>query len=124
MKNYKNTPDASIGGTSFTGKTITCSYTHLVRAVGEPAYEDRCDIEDKVTCEWTFTDPDGNVFTIYDWKEYRYFSVDDEIEWHIGARHGEGSSVDFAVWVQARLVLIHMCHTPQEIDNMIASMRA
>ena len=26
----------------------------------------------------------GGVFTIYDWKEYRYFIDTEVIEWHIG----------------------------------------
>jgi hypothetical protein len=30
----------------------------------------------------------GKVFTIYDWKEYRRYSKDTTIEWHIGAHNG------------------------------------
>jgi hypothetical protein len=29
---------------------------------------------------------EGNVFTIYDWKEYRKLNLDQKVEWHIGAK--------------------------------------
>jgi hypothetical protein len=29
---------------------------------------------------------DGEVFTIYDWKEYRPLKLDEYVVWHIGAK--------------------------------------
>jgi hypothetical protein len=31
---------------------------------------------------------DGEVFTVYDWKEYRQLDENEDIEWHIGGRSG------------------------------------
>jgi hypothetical protein len=31
---------------------------------------------------------DDTPFTIYDWKEYRQYSNDELIEWHIGGHRG------------------------------------
>jgi hypothetical protein len=36
---------------------------------------------------------DGEVFTIYDWKEYRMIDVNEKIEWHIGS-FSKGNSLD------------------------------
>ncbi len=39
---------------------------------------------DKVNFDFTLETEDGNVFTIYDWKEYRPLEMDEVVEWHIG----------------------------------------
>jgi len=75
----------SSNGTSFYGDTIRTSYNILEIVLGKPqAYEDG-----KVAFEWT-KEIDGEVFTIYDWKE-EYFFDDDLIDWHIGAHDAETS---------------------------------
>lgn len=39
---------------------------------------------DKVNFDFTLETEDGEVFTIYDWKEYRPLEMDEVVEWHIG----------------------------------------
>lgn len=72
-----------IGGTSFYETTINCSVATLRKVLGEPEYN-RNDGEDKINFEWTMETNDGDVFTVYDWKEYRSLNESDMIEWHIG----------------------------------------
>ena len=71
-------------GTSFTDHTIRASVNELKKVLGEPHYDDRDETE-KSQVEWDFViEGEGSVFTIYDWKEYRIYSDDEIIEWHIG----------------------------------------
>ena len=72
-----------IGGTSFHDTTINCSLATLRKVLGEPEYN-RNDGEDKINFEWEMEMNDGDVFTVYDWKEYRSLNDNDMIEWHIG----------------------------------------
>jgi len=74
----------STGGTSFHDNTITASVNELIAVMGEPSYSGN-DGEDKVNFEWEMETEEGEVFTVYDWKEYRPLSRDEQIEWHIGA---------------------------------------
>ena len=73
----------STGGTSFHGTTIFASVNDLIGILGEPRYVDNSGT-DKTTHEWEMETDDGDVFTVYDWKEYRSIDSDEEIEWHIG----------------------------------------
>lgn len=77
----------SISGTSFHNSTITASVNELIAALGEPQYQSN-DGQDKVNFEWECETEEGDVFTIYDWKEYRSISTDEQIEWHIGGNSG------------------------------------
>jgi hypothetical protein len=70
-------------GTSFHDTTIKCSTTTLRKVLGEPEYESN-DGEDKINFEWMLETDSGDVFTVYDCKEYRTLSESDMIEWHIG----------------------------------------
>ena len=45
---------------------------------------------------------EGNVFTIYDWKEYRKISDIEVIEWHIGS-FSKSTSIAGAHEVQKQL---------------------
>ena len=78
-KTYK-----SADGTSFHGTTIRATVNQLISAFGEPS-DDSNTGEDKVNFEWDMETEDGEVFTIYDWKEYRMIDVDEYVVWHIGA---------------------------------------
>ena len=81
--------------TSFHGTVINSIINELTRSIGEPQYDagrDDCGF-DKIT-EWTCETKDGDVFTIYDWKEDRLFDEDDIIEFHIGG-HSEEISIVF-----------------------------
>lgn len=71
------------GGTSFHDTVITCSVDTLRKVLGEPVYDGN-DGEDKVNFEWEMETSNGDVFTVYDWKEYRSISETEPIKWHIG----------------------------------------
>jgi hypothetical protein len=89
-------------GTSFHGTTINASVEMLMKAIGKPSFECN-DGEDKVNYEWIMETDAGDVFTIYDWKEYVPLGKEDMVEFHIGGRSE-------AVTQQAR----------EEITNAIA----
>ena len=75
-----------IDGTSFHETTIKCSVSTLRKILGEPEYEPN-NGEDKINFEWAMETNDGDVFTVYDWKEGRPLNESDMIEWHIGGRN-------------------------------------
>jgi len=77
------TTTKEVDGTSFHDTVITCSVDTLRKVLGEPAVESN-DGEDKVNFEWFMETESGDVFTVYDWKEYRSLNEDEPIEWHIG----------------------------------------
>jgi hypothetical protein len=72
-----------IGGTSFHDTTIRTTVHTLTKLLGEPTYSGN-DGEDKVNFEWEMETNDGDVFTVYDWKEYRVLDEHEMIEFHIG----------------------------------------
>ncbi len=69
-------------GTSFHGNEFFATYNDLVKHIGPPSSQGSGD--GKVRYEWTMETSNGDVFTIYDWKEL-FFEDDQEIYWHIGA---------------------------------------
>ena len=72
-------------GTSFHNTTIETTLTELIRVCGEPLYTTN-DGEYKVNYEFNMETDAGDIFTIYDWKEYRPIAKDEVIEWHIGGK--------------------------------------
>lgn len=74
-------------GTSFHNNTVTCTIQDLIGILGQPQYAGNTG-EDKVNFEWICETDDGDVFTIYDWKEYKPLRRSEKIEWHIGAKNG------------------------------------
>jgi hypothetical protein len=76
----------SANGTSFYGVTITTSVNELIRVLGEPTYYNNTG-GDKVNFEWICETEDGDVVTIYDWKEYRKIDSNEEIEFHLGGHN-------------------------------------
>ena len=58
----------------------------LIRVLGEPTYEQNGG-GDKVNFEWVCERKNGDIITIYDWKEYRPIWDDEEIEFHLGGRN-------------------------------------
>ena len=78
----------SANGTSFHSVTIKATISQLTDILGEPITGG---IEDKVTHKWKAETDEGDIFTVYDWKEYRLIDKDEVIEWHIGA-HNWGAS--------------------------------
>ena len=79
MKSTNKTPN----GTSYWSNNITATVTQLKAILGEPVFCDN-DGSDKVNFEWNLETDNGDVFTVYDWKEYRSIDADEPIEWHIG----------------------------------------
>jgi hypothetical protein len=75
----------STSGTSFQGVVIRATVNQLISAFGEPTMEYNTG-EDKVNFEWEMETNEGEVFTIYDWKEYRPLERDQFVTWHIGAK--------------------------------------
>ena len=51
--------------------------------LGEPEYSGN-DGKDKVNFEWEIEANEGDLCTVYDWKEYRSLDENETIEWHIG----------------------------------------
>jgi len=75
-----------VNGTSFHNTTINCSVSTLRKVLGEP-YDENNSGEDKVNFEWIMETDNGDVFTVYDWKEYRVLNENETIEWHIGGHN-------------------------------------
>lgn len=88
-------------GTSFHMTVIVTSVNELISALGEPQYAAN-DGNDKVNFEWHCQTDEGDVFTIYDWKEYRSISNDEQIEWHIG---GDNASITSTAAVELEFLL-------------------
>lgn len=72
-----------ISGSSFHQDVIFATPNELRHILGEPAYEQN-DGADKVNMEWYIQMNDGNMFTVYDYKEYRPLRPNERVEWHIG----------------------------------------
>ena len=75
-------------GTSFHGHTVKATIGELKAIFGEPDFQGDDFGDNKLTHEWVFETAEGNVFTLYDWKEYRKIPEYEVIEWHIGAKTG------------------------------------
>jgi hypothetical protein len=73
----------SADGTSFHGVTIKTTINILTDTLGHAHYFQNTG-EDKVNVEWICENENGDVVTIYDWKEGRTIGVDEEIEFHLG----------------------------------------
>ena len=73
----------STDGTYFHDTVINCSVATLRKVLGEPANECN-DGQGKVNFDWDMETDNEDVFTVYDWKEYRILNENEMIEWHIG----------------------------------------
>ena len=85
-KTYQDTD-----GTSFQGVTIRATVEQLTKAFGDP--DDNNTGEDKVNFVWDMETDEGEVFTIYDWKNYRKLRLDEIVTWHIGAKSESDSRI-------------------------------
>lgn len=87
MKFEKTNPNAS--GTSLSNY-IDASYAELVELFGSPSY-DETSSDDKVDVEWVLANEEGQVVTIYNWKDYdggTRARTASSYRWHIGSRGG------------------------------------
>jgi hypothetical protein len=76
--------DKSADGTSYYGVNVLLTPNQLVQILGEPTYDNN-DGGDKVNLEWVCETSEGEVFTVYDWKEYKPLDYYREYEFHIGS---------------------------------------
>jgi hypothetical protein len=67
---------------SFHGTTIKTTVNKLIKAIGEPMYENNTG-EDKSNFDFSFMVEDFEAF-VYDWKEYAPIGRDQIIDFHIG----------------------------------------
>lgn len=70
-------------GTSFHGTTITTTPRKLVELFPQ-SYSEQNNGENKTNFDFTLVNSEGQVFTVYDWKEYRPIGMNEQIEFHIG----------------------------------------
>ncbi len=82
----------SVAGTSFHNTTITTTLSKLIMALGEPQYLQN-DGSDKTNVDYECETENGDVFSIYDWKEYKKIDENEIIEFHIGAHSKSVSNV-------------------------------
>lgn len=80
-------------GGSFHHVTINSSVNELIDVLGHPQHIDNTG-NDKVNFEWDcITECERKIrFYIYDWKEYRELSYNEQIEFHIGGKNFEETS--------------------------------
>ena len=71
-------------GISFHGVEFVATPDQLITLFGDWDYGNNTG-DDKVNMEWICETQSGEVFTIYDWKEYKSLHMDIPITWHIGA---------------------------------------
>ena len=79
--------EKSSNGTSFYNSTIKTTIGELIRVLGEPTYQQNTG-DDKVNVEWICERENGDIVTIYDWKEYRSLDINEKIEFHLGGHNG------------------------------------
>ena len=97
---YKLT-NRCVSGTSFHDTTIMVKPSQLLEVFGEPQFEDA---DDKSQMEWNFEDNEGNVFTLYDWKEdCNVRAANFEIEFHIGSKSSRYAEDCFKDWLKNSL---------------------
>jgi hypothetical protein len=82
----KLTNRVEANGTSFHNTVINTTVNKLTKALGEAQIIGN-DGKDKVNFDWICETENGDIFTIYDWKEYRVLDLDEVIEFHIGGKN-------------------------------------
>ena len=75
----------SAHGTSFYNTVIKTSVNELIRVLGKPHFAENTG-EDKTNFDFVCETDEGDIFTIYDWKQYRPIGEDEIIEFHIGGK--------------------------------------
>jgi hypothetical protein len=73
----------SPSGTSFHDTTIRTTIHTLLKLLGQPTIVDNTGL-DKTNYEWEMETDNGDIFTVYDWKEYKILHEHEIIEFHIG----------------------------------------
>ena len=73
----------SPSGTSFHDTTVRTTIHTLLKLLGQPTIVDNTGL-DKTNYEWEMETDNGDVFTVYDWKEYKILHEHEIIDFHIG----------------------------------------
>ena len=73
--------------TTFSINVFSATTNDIIEKFGNPTYNHPENFEDRVTRQWELELEDGTPFTIYDWRECRYFDDDETIEWHVGTQY-------------------------------------
>jgi hypothetical protein len=87
-------------GTSFHDTTILASVSTLKQILGIAEY-DANDGNGKTNFEWIMETDNGDVFTVYDWKEYHVLDENEIIKWHIGGNNKNVTAQAFDEMVEA-----------------------
>lgn len=74
-------------GTHLMGR-INLPFHKITSALGDPIRFNADEGDGKVRIEWDIKFQDGEIATIYDWKEYKR-RPEDVTDWHIGGRSFE-----------------------------------
>ena len=78
----------SPAGSSFHNIIIKTTVNELIRVLGEPTHTHPQNTGyDKVNFEWICERENGDIVTIYDWKEYRMIDINEEIIFHFGGHN-------------------------------------
>lgn len=97
---------ANLSGTSFHDSTFDASVSEITELLGEECGDGTINIDDKVQHEWwcKCITENREVFyiTIYDWKEYREYTNEETINWHIGGKTKEQTD-DALEWIKKNL---------------------
>jgi len=79
--NFEEASGIEVNGSSYRG-VVNTTYEKLVTVFGPPHEGPHDRTLDKITCEWRLRFEDGDIATIYDWKETD--TPMGEYEWHVG----------------------------------------
>ena len=78
--------EQSVTGTGFFGTVLVATVNDLKKVLGKPIYNTN-DGEDKINFEWHGETESGDIFTVYDWKEYRPLSSTEDVRWYVGGKN-------------------------------------
>lgn len=106
-----------ITGSSFHSDIIFATPNELRHILGEPTFETN-DGTDKVNMEWCMEMPDGNIFTVYDYKEYHILRPNEQVEWHIGGHDR------FTTHLAKQLLIDALQQAKDELDHEMNFKRA
>lgn len=92
-------------GTSFYGQTVKASVNELTDILGPAKYQ-YTDIDGKTQNEWLL-ESRGRVVTLYDYKEYRKYSHDEPLDFHIGG-HSQQDTEQAKLDIEEELIMLRL----------------
>lgn len=104
---------SAANGTSFQSTTGRYTPQQIIDVFGKGIlFDDLIGGDGKVRWEWMFQDQDGNVFTVYDYKNDT--SLNQEYDWHIGCKSGVPTSY-FCLWFTNKMANLKPAYDPDAI---------